>query len=76
MALLEPDEQVIILASPPRNLKCIQNDFSQGNWNPPAICLAELSLIGEPSLGNRYGLGLLSFPLMQKLARPGGRGRG
>ena len=30
MAMLEPDEQVIILASPPRNLKCIQNDFSQG----------------------------------------------
>jgi hypothetical protein len=34
MAMLEPDEQVIILASPPRNLKCIQNDFSQGQLEP------------------------------------------
>ena len=34
MAVLEPDEQVIILASPPRNLKCIQNDFSQRQPEP------------------------------------------
>jgi hypothetical protein len=34
VAMLEPDEQVIILASPPRNLKCIQNDFSQGQLEP------------------------------------------
>ena len=34
MAMLEPDEQVIILASSPRNLKCIQNDFSQGQLEP------------------------------------------
>jgi len=70
MAMLEPDEQVIILASPRRNLKCIQNDFSQGQLEPAG----DLSrcAVADRRVLLRYGLGLLSFPLMQKLAPASG----